>query len=542
MFCMKKHAFIVIFLMSFAFGCSAPPDPDSSISVQVFADNQEYKVSLPQGGNVEQALEIAELSVNNQDRLEPSFSSILNDGDVVKLIRVTEEYTSEQEIVPFEQQVLQTESLPENTTLIAQKGENGIKEFHYRHVIEDGKEVSKTRLNDETIIKEPIPEIIMVGIQTPFTTYSIPGRLAYLLGGNAWLMDGSSGNRRPIVTTGDLDGRIFSLSPDGNWLLFSRRMEDIDTINTLWVVKIGIDADTDKLIDLKVNNVVHYAEWVPGSSNLEVAFSTVEPRSTAPGWQANNDFNVLSFSSSGWISKWKTYLDSNSGGVYGWWGTNFAWSKASETPTFARPDSIGSVNLKDGTQTSVLDIIPYQTHGDWAWIPGFTLSPDQNNIYYVAHAPQSGDASEEESQVFDLQVFSLQQQMPIRLVSQTGMFAYPVASAFLKGETSNDLYQVAFLQAIFPTQSETSRYRLSVIDQDGSNVRALFPSEEKIGLEPQRVLWSPTPMPDTESYAIATIYNGNLYIVDIQGELNDQSFYRQITGDGLVIKISWVTY
>jgi hypothetical protein len=539
---MKFQAFIVILLLIFTFGCSATHHPDSSIAIKLLADNQEYQVALPQGSNVEQALNLANLTMNNQDRVEPSLTTLLNDGDIVKLIRITEEYTTEQEIVPFEQQVLQTESLPENTTLIAQKGENGINEIRYRHILEDGKEVSKTRLNEATVIKEPVPEIIMVGIQTPFTTYSLPGRLAYLLGGNAWLMDGSSGNRRPIVTTGDLDGRIFSLSPDGKWLLFSRKMEDIDHINALWVVRIGTDSNMDKLIDLKVNNVVHYAEWVPGSSNLEIAFSTVEPRSTAPGWQANNDLNLLSFSSTGWVSKLKTYLDSNSGGIYGWWGTDFSWPKASESPAFARPDGIGIVNLKEGTQTSLLDIIPYQTHGDWAWIPGFTWSPDQNNIYYIAHAPQSGDTSEEDSQVFDLQVISLLQQIPIRLISQTGMFAYPVASTFLESETSNDLYQVAFLQAIFPTQSETSRYRLNVIDQDGSNVRALFPGEDKTGLEPQRVIWSPAPMPDTGSYAIATIYNGNLYIVDIQPDLNNQTFFRQITGDGLVNKLSWVNY
>ena len=50
--------------------------------------------------------------------------------------------------------------------------------------------------------------------------------------------------RRPIeflwLTSGDLDGRIFTLSPDGAWLLFSRSStRPIDEeINNLWLKNI----------------------------------------------------------------------------------------------------------------------------------------------------------------------------------------------------------------------------------------------------------------------------------------------------------------
>lgn len=65
------------------------------------------------------------------------------------------------------------------------------------------------------------------------------------------------------------------------------------------------------------------------------------------------------------------------------------------------------------------------------------------------------------------------------------MFAYPVASPFLDG----DHYEVAYLQAVFPEQSDTSPYKLVIIDQDGSNRRAIFPAEGTTGLEPQQILW-----------------------------------------------------
>ena len=34
-------------------------------------------------------------------------------------------------------------------------------------------------------------------------------------------MEGSTANRIPLVTSGDLDGRVLKLSRDGNWLLYT---------------------------------------------------------------------------------------------------------------------------------------------------------------------------------------------------------------------------------------------------------------------------------------------------------------------------------
>jgi len=99
---------------------------------------------------------------------------------------------------------------------------------------------------------------------------------------------------------------------------------------------------------------------------------------------------------------------------------------------------------------------------------------------------------------------------------------------------SQDAFSVAYLQAIFPDQSDSSGYRLSVIDRDGSNPRSLFPEEGTVGLDPQRVVWSPTGMEANGQYAIAVIYNGNIWIIDI-----GSGIAQQITGDGLTDKIDW---
>ena len=79
----------------------------------------------------------------------------------------------------------------------------------------------------------------MIGVQTPFSSRSISGILAYIDNGNAWVIEGATGNRRPVVTTGDLDGHIFSISFDREWLLFSEKVHQSKTyINSLWAVRI----------------------------------------------------------------------------------------------------------------------------------------------------------------------------------------------------------------------------------------------------------------------------------------------------------------
>lgn len=521
----------LLILLSLA-ACSSPTATQVNYAVIVSADGEQYSLQLPPGSTVQQALDKAGISLEYLDRVEPAAFTILADGDVVEVVRVREEFYVEEEIIPFEKQLLQTESLPNQETLIAQSGVNGVREITYRQVFENDIEVSRFPARS-MVVQEAIPEIIMVGIQTPFMPLKIPGRIAYLLAGNAWIMDENTGNRKAVVVTGDLDGRIFKLSSDKSRLLFTRASSEEGEINNLWVA--DLDAEPVELYDLQVKNIIHFADWIPDPKNDEVIFSTVEPRPTAPGWQANNDLNVLSFSPSGWVSRWKIYVDANSGGVYGWWGTNYALEPGGDRVAYVRPDGIGLVNMDDGSLIPLLDILPVQTGGDWAWVPGFQWGADGQSIFLVDHYAPPGSTQPEESPQFDLSGVVLETGDQIRIVPQTGMFAYPSVSPGREQDSGEFSYLVAYLQAIFPSQSETSRYRLIVLDRDGSNHRQLFPPEGEQGLQPQVVVWSPEFLEDTDSFGIAVIFDGNIWILDPQGVEPP----RQITGDGLVTKIDW---
>jgi hypothetical protein len=512
-------------------GCSSTPTPETKIEIHILVDGQEQVLRLPPGSTVQEALDGAGIVLGELDRVDPVAYTVLADQTLVTVIRVREEFEVEQVVIPFEQQNQPSEFLSEGEQQPLQLGENGVQEITYRRIYENDVEVSKNPIKVVTI-KEPVPQIMLVGVQSVFTPLTLPGRLVYLSDGNAWMLEGNTANRIPIVTTGDLDGRVFQISDDGEWLLFTRSGEEDGIINSLWAIKID---DPALEIDLDVQNIIHFADWVP-ATELQVAFSTVEARQAAPGWQANNDLRWRDFSLNAWLSSVKTIVDTNSGGIYGWWGVDYAYGLGPVDIAYAGPDQVGIINQEGITPTVLLDITPLQTRSDWAWVPGLNWSPDGQVIFTVDHAAPSGVESPEESPNFDLMAIPLSGGDPLHLVKGVGMFAYPLPSPILVKPSGERSYQVAYLQAIFPTQSETSRYRLVVMDRDGSNQREIFPPAEAAGLDPQRAwgAWSPQPLVGMNGLALAVLYQGNIWLVETA---TGESW--QVTGDGRINRLAW---
>jgi hypothetical protein len=275
-----------------------------------------------------------------------------------------------------------------------------------------------------------------------------------------------------------------------------------------------------------IANVVHFADWIPGTNSI--AYSTVEPRSTAPGWQANNDLHRYSVTTGAKAR----ILDASSGGVYGWWGMTFSFS-ADGRLAYARPDGIGLVDIDGKYLKPVVGITPFNSHSDWAWLPSLAWGADGKTLYFVSHAPPPSLVSEEDSPFFDIHATSFENNVTVPIAQQTGMFAYPSISP-LQSSSRERQYQVAYLQSIFPAQSETSRYRLVAMDRDGSNRRTLFPANDAPGLEPQTPAWAPDAIEGQAGDFIALIYQGNLWLIDSG---NGQAY--QVTGDGQVARLDW---
>jgi len=516
---------LLILLMAFATltACRSPQVTSGDIGIHITVDGKTREETIPSGSTVTQALQLSGIMIGNLDKTEPPLYAVLNNGDQITITRVEEKFETEEQIVPFERQVARNESLPEGETRLVQAGANGKEELTYRIVLEDGKEISRSIVKTVTL-QDAAPEIVMIGAQSSFAPLPIPGELAYLAGGNAWVIDTSTANRTPLVTTGDLDGRIFFLSPNGSYLVFTRKStKPADKeINTLWAVKIN----GGKPFSTGIVNVVHFAGWIPGTNSI--AYSTVEPRSTSPGWQANNDLQRYSITTG---AKAKI-LDASSGGVYGWWGVMYSFSPDGRL-AYARPDGIGLVDIDGKYIKPLLDITPFNTHSDWAWLPSITWGADGKTLYYTSHAPPPSLVDEEDSPFFDISATSFENSATVNMIQQTGMFAYPSSSP-LQSSSSERKYQIAYLQATFPEQSETSRYRVVVMDRDGSNRQTIFPANDVPGIQPQTPVWAPDPIEGQSGDFIAIIYQGNLWLVDSG---NRQAY--QVTGDGLVTRIDW---
>jgi resuscitation-promoting factor RpfB len=524
---MFHRFFLILILMAIFLGsCNSPQITQGLIHITIQSDSTTKEFSLPAGTTVQEALATEGISMGSLDRVDPPSYTALSEGIIVKVIRVQEDYEVNDITIPFDHQIVKNESLSAGQQLLIQAGINGTEEITTLIVYEDGVETSREEIKT-VVIKEAVPEIVMVGVQAPFTSLNIPGRLTYLIAGNAWLMESTTGNRLPIVTTGDLDGRIFSLSPDGNWLLFTREVSTAneDTINSLWVVR--ITDPVSEPMSLGIENIVLFSDWVPGETQT-ISYSTVEPRATSPGWQSNNDFHILTFGSDGSILSDKEIIGTNSGGIYGWWGTQFAWSPDGASLAYSRPDEIGLVDIQTGTFLTKIKVTPLQTNSEWAWVPPINWSPNGDALFTVIHSPGSNQVSAQESQVFDLDAILLNYGLTLPLVEQSGMFAYPVTSPEI-----NNGYQICFLQAVFPDQSQTSHYKLVVMNQDGANQKTIFPPDGSTGMDPQQIVWAPL-TEDQSTGIIALIYDGNIWLVDLStGESH------QITGDGLTSKIDW---
>ncbi len=181
----------------------------------------------------------------------------------------------------------------------------------------------------------------------------------------------------------------------------------------------------------------------------------------------------------------------------------------------------------------LLEITPLNTHSDWAWLPSLAWGADSKTLYFISHEPPTSIVSDEDSPLFGVSATSFSNDSTVEIVPETGMFAYPSVSS-LQSSSRERQYQVAYLQAIFPSQSETSRYHVVVMDTDGSNRRTIFPANDAPGLEPQTPVWAPDAINGQSGDFIAVIYQGNLWLVDSG---NSQAY--QVTGDGLVTRIDW---
>ncbi|MDM8529478.1 G5 domain-containing protein [Anaerolineales bacterium HSG24] len=494
--------------------------------VTIAVDGQTHAIST-EAETVREVLLEAEVELGDLDRVEPDLYNAISSGSHVVITRIREEILVEHEIIPFEQQTVVNEALAPGETRLMQLGVAGEEAISYRLIYEDGLVATQTEI-DRQISVEPIPEIMVVGPPSNLPPVPFAGTITYLSNGNAWLMRGNSANRRLIATESSFDEHVFALSPDEGHLLYTQPLsDDMDLpFNELWLASTTIVGEQPE--SLALNNVLE-AVWSPLINSSLVAYSTAERTVSAPGWKANNDLwliNPLANQPSP-----IQILQPDNSGLYAWWGGDFAWSPDGSTLAYARPDEIGIITFTTQRPityqvTPLVEFAPLETHSDWGWVPQISWSPDSRFLAAVVHGPPIGSEPAEESQQFEVWLLQAEgitenRRLKVKVAEQVGMWASPTWG--VKG--------IAYGEAIEPLQSVNSRYKLRLIDWDGSNLRQLFPFQAEPGVQLPELAWS------LDGEQLLFVYNGNLYLVNYQG-----SPPKPLTQDSQVSHVNWVAH
>jgi resuscitation-promoting factor RpfB len=481
-------------------GCGQP----QPIQARVVVDGQRHllEVTAASAITVGELLDAAGVSLGELDRVDPDLYNQVSDGMTVAVTRVEESFVTETEPLPFTHKTVRSEAVPEGRQRLLQAGQNGEVEIVYRIVLEDGTEVSRAEVRRDVVV-EPVDETVLVGVQGQVASVPISGTIVYLSGGNAWIMRESTDLRRNITGSGDLDGRVFALSPDGRYLLFTRALggEAGDPLNSLWLARTSLIGEEPQ--SLGVGGVV-WAEWAP--QGRQVALSTAERVAGLPGWKAKNDLWLVTLAEEGSGSDLETelILPPTAEIPYAWWGRSYAWSPDGSYLAYAQADEVGVLSLADGLPWSLVQFPSYRTQSSWAWVPGMSWSPDSRLLAFVRHEGDVEGLDAEDSPVFGLWVASLDGTLDLQMAEEVGMWSAP---RWAPGSDGRLIYG----QAQSPRNSQDSRYELLVMDRDGSNKRLLFPPEGFMGLVAPDVVWSPW------GNAILFSYEGDIYRQDVDG-------------------------
>ena len=494
---------------------------EPAIIVSLIADGRELTFQYNTPVTVEQFLTDAEIELGDEDRVVPQLFTQISDGMRVTVRRVRTEIECEEEIIPYEQRIVPNEGLEPDEQRLAQSGENGVREVCYQIIFEDEvRQNNRILVGQPTVLTEPKPEIIFVGPSTEIEPIPIVGTLAYINNGNAWAIRGNSTEKRPLTVNGDLDSFVFSLSPDGNYLLYTTEINsDDDFFNQLWITAVRQE---NAPVELDALDVL-YAEWVPGQ-NSSISYSTGEVREVAPFWKALNNLWIMEVDlETGSALNIEQVLEESLGGLYGWWGTTFQWSPDGQQLAWVRADSMGLVDFEAGSLQPLLNYPVFNTTRPWSWRAGLSWSWDGDLIATTVHGPPIGSEPAENSPVFNVTITNPNGNLQANVVDSAGIWASPKFSVQTNPGSELPNGYIGYLRARRPHNSVNGEYDLVVADRDGSNARAIFPDSNlpgitsaDFGLTAQDFAWSP------DGKQIAVTYQGNLWVVDVESAVATQ--------------------
>ena len=492
--------------------CSQPlptPVEQESLSIQIIVDDQTIDLTTGTATTVREALTEAGVTLNDADEITPPlFTPLTPDAEapVITVVRITESLETILHSIPFERKLVRSEAMnADDPPRIIQAGQDGLEEETVRIVYRDGIEAERWT-TQVTPIEPAQDEIVMVGVGTATSNVSFSGTLAYISGGNPVLLRGLSAFPESLPTGAGLDGRVFSLSPGGDYLLYSRIITETASFNnSLWIIGAESGAVPQPL---GVENVL-WADWDPSSAEtLQIAYTTAESTNLPPGWEANNDLWLGEIDPDSETPFAPEQLIESYPATYGWWGGNYAWSPQGGLIAYSYANEVGVIDTEttdaEAQRRRLQRFTEYNTRSDWVWVPTLTWSPDGRFLAFTQHG---GD--DPEALTFDSWVVDAETGIGGRFAADAGMWAH----LHWTPSDRDDDHQIAFLRAINPLDSQSGSYILWTMDGDGSNGRRLYPPEGETSRFPREqyfMAWGP------DGRDIVFVFDGALTLLNLE--------------------------
>ena len=511
----------------------APTATPVAVPVTLIADGQT-RTLLTTAATVGGVLVEAGLEVAPADEVTPPLvAPVATAGDapvVITVVRVTETTEVIPEAIPFGRQIVRsTELSPDDPPRLLQTGQPGLSEVTVRIVYRDGLEVERWP-TATTVIEAARDEIVMIGVAGERDRMAFDGLLATIDDGRAILLDGATDAPRQIAIEGTLDGRVFQLSPDGAFLLYTVGESDaVSFRNALWLIATAPDAVPQSL---NIENVL-WAGWDPAATPPRIAYTTARSTTLPPGWEANNDLWLLELPSNG-PQPAPVRLVESYATAYAWWGGQYAWS-ADNRLAYAFADEVGVLAMPTTEEAALLDpttvgapqrtvlhsFAPFDTEADWAWIPALGWSADGRFLAFTDHVGEEAAAGAR----FDLRLADVAAGNQTVLGESAGIWA----SAHWSPNDS----RIVYLQATDPAAGQDSPYALWLADSDGSEARRLYPPEGESGsfARAQPLAWGP------DADRLAFIFDDTLHII----ELSSGEVYRAGRDDTISSHPTWAS-
>jgi len=504
------------------------------INVTLNADGETYRLTT-RTSNVRTLLVEAGVEVNDTDEVSPPLFTPLTDNMTINVVRVTESIEFIEESLPFDRKTVRNEAMDvDEPPVIIQSGQPGLQEITVRIVYHDGLEVERA-FTQVTLVEPPQDEIVMIGVGAGLGALDFSGNIAYMNGGQAVIMRGSTNFAQSLNTGPGLDGRVFRLSPTGGHLLYTRVVTDTGRFsNSLFVISTTPGATPRPL---GVDNVL-WADWNPARVELlQIAYTTAIPVDVPPGWEANNDLFIGDVLQNEEADFEPENVVEAYPATYSWWGGNYQWSPNGRFIAYSYADEVGLIDL-EATENEVQRIqlqsfTEFNTLADWVWIPSLAWSPDAGFLAFSNHG-----GVDPQAESFDTWVANVDARVTGLFIEQSGMWSHPHWSPPIQVDEANPASaesRIAFLQTTNPVDTLNSSYTLWLMDQDGSNALQIYPAvgeNSQFSRDEQFMAWGPT------GRDLTFIFSNGLTILN----LDTGVAFRVTQDDTIASHPSWAPY